>query len=474
MGSSAFDGSGDLALGYSESSSSIHPSIAIAGRVPTDPPSTLESEIVVLAGTGSQTDPYYYRWGDYSAMSLDPTDDCTFWYTQEYIKTNGSFNWDTRIVNFKFPGCLTGSTASVTSTLNPSTYGQAVSFTATVASITSEGGATPTGSVQFAIDGTNFGSPVTLSGSSATLTNVSTLAEGTHTITAAYAGDTNFSPTTGTLTGGQVVNLAAASVSVASNLNPSIFGQSVTFTATISGEFGLVKGRKKLSGKRGAHPDDVSGSVTWSANTGCGETTVTTGNPGVATCITSVLPLGTDIIEADYSGDSSHSGSSGTLSGGEQVNPPTVNVTAAANPTGLSFSVDGTTYSSAQNFTWNVGDQHTLATTTPQYPRSGVQETFVNWSDGTTSTSDKVTATAGTTSYKASFNAAYQLTTSANPTAGGTVTPTSGAYYAPNAVREPDRDGERELRVLQLERQRRERQQYRHHCDDEHAAECCG
>ena len=45
------------------------------------------------------------RWGDYSAMTVDPVDDCTFWFTSEYLKSNGTFNWGTRIASFKFPGC---------------------------------------------------------------------------------------------------------------------------------------------------------------------------------------------------------------------------------------------------------------------------------------------------------------------------------------------------------------------------------
>src|SRR5207253_3333275 len=47
------------------------------------------------------------RWGDYSAMTVDPVDDCTFWYTTEYLKANGTFNWSTRIVSFKLAGCNT-------------------------------------------------------------------------------------------------------------------------------------------------------------------------------------------------------------------------------------------------------------------------------------------------------------------------------------------------------------------------------
>ncbi|HEY6348648.1 MAG TPA: hypothetical protein VI636_04480 [Candidatus Angelobacter sp.] len=102
MGSIAMDVSGDLAVGYSVSSSTMFPSIAMAGRTSSDPPGTLEPEISIVSGAGSQNS---NRWGDYSAMQVDPIDDCTFWYTTQYLQANGSFNWNTRIVNFKFPRC---------------------------------------------------------------------------------------------------------------------------------------------------------------------------------------------------------------------------------------------------------------------------------------------------------------------------------------------------------------------------------
>jgi hypothetical protein len=104
MGSIAMDKVGDIALGYSESSSSLFPSIAYTGRVPTDALGTMEAENLVFQGSGSQTGALH-RWGDYSSMSVDPVDDCTFWYTTEYLKATGSFNWSTRIISFKFPGC---------------------------------------------------------------------------------------------------------------------------------------------------------------------------------------------------------------------------------------------------------------------------------------------------------------------------------------------------------------------------------
>ncbi|HEY2397054.1 MAG TPA: hypothetical protein VGH81_13910 [Rudaea sp.] len=105
MGSIAQDKQGNMALGYSASSSSLFPSIRYTGRLKTDPVNTMQAEATIIAGTGSQTGQNLARWGDYSAMTVDPTDDCTFWYTDEYIKANGAFNWSTRIGSFKFAGC---------------------------------------------------------------------------------------------------------------------------------------------------------------------------------------------------------------------------------------------------------------------------------------------------------------------------------------------------------------------------------
>jgi N-acetylneuraminic acid mutarotase len=108
MGSAAMDALGDIAVGFSASSSAINPQIRYAGRLAGDPPNTLgQGEATLFAGTGSQTDTVS-RWGDYSDMTVDPTDDCTFWYTQEYYATTSSFNWKTRIGNFKFPNCVAG------------------------------------------------------------------------------------------------------------------------------------------------------------------------------------------------------------------------------------------------------------------------------------------------------------------------------------------------------------------------------
>jgi hypothetical protein len=104
MGSAAMDKAGNIAVGYSVSSSSLRPGIRFTGRGPGDPLGTLGVETSLLGGTGSQTGSLH-RWGDYSSLSVDPDDDCTFWYTNEYLQTTGSFNWSTRIGSFKLNGC---------------------------------------------------------------------------------------------------------------------------------------------------------------------------------------------------------------------------------------------------------------------------------------------------------------------------------------------------------------------------------
>src|SRR5437870_7312829 len=114
MGSAAMDQQGNLAVGYSASSTGIHPEIRYAGRLFTDPLNTLaQAESTLFSGAGSQTGTLT-RWGDYSDMTIDPVDDCTFWYTQEYYATTSSFNWRTRIGNFKFPSCTSPTAANVT------------------------------------------------------------------------------------------------------------------------------------------------------------------------------------------------------------------------------------------------------------------------------------------------------------------------------------------------------------------------
>jgi hypothetical protein len=104
MGSIAMDKVGNIALGYSVSSNSVFPGIRYTGRSPADPLNTLQTEGTLFNGLGSQQSGLS-RWGDYSSISVDPVDDCTFWYTNEYLPTSGTFNWSTRIASFQLSSC---------------------------------------------------------------------------------------------------------------------------------------------------------------------------------------------------------------------------------------------------------------------------------------------------------------------------------------------------------------------------------
>jgi hypothetical protein len=115
MPSIGMDRAGDIAVGYSTSGRGMFPGIRFTGRRPSDRSGMMRAERVILAGKGSQTGcgrdvPKEKcpgnRWGDYSALSIDPADDCTFWYATEYSpKTGGPGSWSTWIASFKFPNC---------------------------------------------------------------------------------------------------------------------------------------------------------------------------------------------------------------------------------------------------------------------------------------------------------------------------------------------------------------------------------
>jgi hypothetical protein len=126
MGSMSQDRHGNMALGYSVSNGTdLFPTIRYTGRLVTDPLNEMsQGETTMYPGGGSQTHSSG-RWGDYSMMGIDPVDDCTFWYTQEYMPVTSSAGWSTRIGAFKFPGCTETEppTATPTSTATPTVIG---------------------------------------------------------------------------------------------------------------------------------------------------------------------------------------------------------------------------------------------------------------------------------------------------------------------------------------------------------------
>src|SRR5262249_23731215 len=120
MPSLAVNRQGDMALGYSTSSATTKPAIKYAGRLAGDPVNTFsQTEQTLIQGLGPQTGncggAACTRWGDYSAMTLDP-DGCTFWYTNMYYQADG-LNHHTRIGSFAFPSCTPEANGAIQGTV---------------------------------------------------------------------------------------------------------------------------------------------------------------------------------------------------------------------------------------------------------------------------------------------------------------------------------------------------------------------
>jgi hypothetical protein len=199
-------------------------------------------------------------------------------------------------------------TTTVTSSANPSVFGQAVTFTAKVCP--SSGTTAPTGSVQFVVDGANFGSPVTPGSgvptncTAFTSSSISTLSisGSPHTVAAAYTpADTSFTGSQGSLPGGQVVNKASTTTAVSASPNPVPFGSPVTITATVSANAPAT-----------GTPTGTVQFKNGSANLGPAQPL---NGSGVATLTISTL-LPNQTITAVYGGDTNFSGGSGTVSPG--------------------------------------------------------------------------------------------------------------------------------------------------------------
>jgi len=239
----------------------------------------------------------------------------------------------------------------ISSSSNPSIFGQAVTFTATV-SVVAAGTGTPTGTVTF-LDG---GSPIgtgTLSGGIATFTT-SAMAVGSHTITTSYGGDGNFNGNTGSLTGNpQVVNKSDSQTVITSSSDPAVFGQTVTFTATVAA---VAPG---------------TGTPTGTVTFVDGGSTLGTGtlSGGVATFTTSALAVSSHTITTSYGGDGNFNGSSGSLTGNPQV------VSKAATSTIVNSSANPSILNQSLAFT---------ATVSVVVPGAGSPTGTITFSDGAT------------------------------------------------------------------------------------------
>ena len=340
-----------------------------------------------------------------------------------------------------------GANASATviaSSSNPSVFGQSVSFTATVVG----SGGTPTGTVQFTVDGTNLGTPVPVTGGVATSQSTAALAVGNHPVSAAYSGDGSFNASNGTLSGGQVVTATATSTAVASSQNPATFGQSVTFTATVTSNApgaGIPTGTIQFSidGSNAGTPVNLVG--------------------GVATFATATLTSGNHSVAASYSGATSFAASNGTLGGGQNVNPAasttavvsssnpsvsgesisfTATVTSAGGtPTGsVQFQVDGSNFGTpvTVNGTGQATSAATTTLTVGAHPVTAIYSptgTSFSGSSGTLAGGQTVNAASTTTAVSSSvnpstFGQSVIFTATVAPVAPGSGTPTGTVQFA--------------------------------------------
>jgi hypothetical protein len=179
MGSIAMNGAGDIALGYSVSSTAISPSIRFTGRLAGDPLGQMtQGEGTIVNGSGYQTHTSG-RWGDYSMMAVDPLDDCTFWFTTEYYNSVSQAGWQTRVGAFKLAACGTPVDTPPTATLTNPADGATVSGQVNVtADASDDHGVTQ---VEFFVDGASIG--IDASAPYAATWDTTTASEGIHTVT---------------------------------------------------------------------------------------------------------------------------------------------------------------------------------------------------------------------------------------------------------------------------------------------------
>jgi hypothetical protein len=295
MGSVATDRVGDIAVGYSESSSAMNPAIAITARTPADPLGMLGAENLVFQGAGSQT-ATLNRWGDYSAMTVDPVDDCTFFYTTEYIPSNGTFNWHTRVVSFRVNNCKLDSSTAISSSINPSNSGQAVTFTATVTA-NAPGEGTPTGTVAF-LDGAGTIGVGALDATGHATFTTSILGAGTHAMTAQYGGSGDFNGSTSPALTQTVNSATGTDLAVFLTHEPpiAVFGGRLTITATVvnlgSTPATNVTLTEQFTGKflmMGTPTLSAGGPCTMSGSLSCPLGTVSNGSP--VTLTVTLVPL---------------------------------------------------------------------------------------------------------------------------------------------------------------------------------------
>src|SRR6185369_15865091 len=277
----------------------------------------------------------------YNGSGTVPTNAATYAITANFTPTDtNNYNSLTAVPAGNFVISKAATTATVGAT-TPIVVGQNATFTATVSP------SAATGTIQFKVDGVNVGSPVTVSGGSATSAPVSGLTVGNRIVTAVYSGDTNY--TTSTSAGvTQVVNNLTATTTTVGATTTITYGSSATFTATVSPSAATGTIQFKVDGANVGSPVTVSGGSATSAAV-----------PGLA--------AGTRSVTAVYSGDSTYATSTSAVVN-QQVNARAVTLSG-------SRAYDGTTAAAAAilSITNKVGaDDVTVASGSATLASAGV------------------------------------------------------------------------------------------------------
>jgi hypothetical protein len=386
MGSVAMDQAGNMALGFSLSGSSISPQIHYVGRLASSPAGVMDQgEGTIINGAGSQTGSSLSRWGDYSSLTVDPSDDCTFWYTNEYIPSNGAFNWRTRVGSFKFGSCGGSGDFSISASPSSMNVVQGSSGTSSISTAVTSGSA---GTVNLSASVTPTGPSVSVSpasvtaGGSATLTVTvgSSIATGIYTVTISGVEGSNAHSTTVSVN----VTAATPNFTIAANPTSLSLQQNTSGTSTISttqvGGAGTINLNATVSPSGpsvSVSPGSVNAgaSATLTVNAGSaapGNYTVTVaGSEGTITHSTTVALTVSTVSANNFSISASPTsvsiaqGSSGTSTISTAVTSGSagpVNLTANISPAGPTASINPTSITAGGNAILTVNAGSSVAT----------------------------------------------------------------------------------------------------------------
>ena len=428
MGSAAMDQAGNIALGFSGSSSALKPSLRYTGRLAGDAAGTMtQGENIMITGAGAQGSSLT-RWGDYSMLGVDPSDDCTFWFTSEYIPANGTFNWKTRIGSFKLPGCgVVGNDFGMSA--SPATVAVAAggSGTTTVGTTLTSGTAE---TVTFSASGLPAGASASFSpasvtaGGSSTLTlNAGTAAAGSYTVTVTGTAASATHTTTVTF------SVAAApdfSIAITPTSRSVVVGTSTTYTVSTTAIGGSTQSiTLSVSGL----PAGASGSFS--------PATVTAGGSSTLTVTTSAVAAATTFTVTGASTTTHSATASLTVTAAPApdytvaISPSSATVTqgGSATYTVSTTALNGSTQSIA--LTISALPTGVTATFSPATVTAGGSSTLTLATSATATTgtaSFTVTGTSGTTTRTASGSLTVNATSGVTPlTSGVPVTGISGA-----------------------------------------------